>query len=287
MQILPEWEALASLLEQSGGGCVYVAGATDRGKSTLCRYLTETLADSLPAAFIDTDTGQSSIGPPATIGMAWHPATATRPAAVFLRFTGSTSPRRQIPAYFAAARRLLDHARMLGARAVIIDTPGYVTGPAAEAFHIALIDLVRPDHIVACEHGHEIDPILRTFSSGRAIRIHRFPVSPAVRVRSRIDRARNREMKFKEYFLNAKVQDITLAGCGIFGDLPETLFPGAWEGRLCALCDTDFFVLALGVVETLDPERGCMRMLAPPFDAGRIAAVHIGSLSLREQKCPP
>ena len=49
---------------------VLVIGATDVGKSTFCRFLVDSAVDrGLKTVFVDTDVGQSQIGPPTTIGM--------------------------------------------------------------------------------------------------------------------------------------------------------------------------------------------------------------------------
>ncbi|KQC04602.1 MAG: hypothetical protein APR53_09900 [Methanoculleus sp. SDB] len=280
MYVPPEWKTLAGLIAAAGGSTVYVVGATDRGKSTLCRYLIESLAPRLPAALIDTDPGQSSVGPPATIGLATFAGTSTHPSAVHLRFAGSTSPRGHVPVFLSATRRLYDRARELGAGTIIIDSPGYAIGTAAEAFHVAMIDMLQPCHLVALQRGREIEPVLRTFRHHPTMELHRFPVPEGIRIRSQIERARNREKLFSDYFANAHSSELSLDDIGIFGNIPETFSTGAWEGRLVALCDWRLEVLALSIVEKLDPLHRCLRVTSPPFHAGGLAALHAGALMM-------
>lgn len=275
-----EWEVLAGQIAAAGGSMVYVVGATDRGKSTFCRYLIESLAPRLPVALIDTDPGQSSVGPPATIGLAMFAGTAAHPAAVHLRFAGSTSPRGQVPVFLSATRRLYDRAQELGACTVIIDSPGYATGTAAEAFHVAMIDMLQPDHLVALQRGRETEPILRTFRRHPAMALHRFHVPEGVRTRSQIERAKNREILFSDYFADAHSSELSLNDIGIFGDIPRTFSSGAWEGRLVCLCDWRLEVLALSIVENLDPLHRCLRVTSPPFHAIDLTAIHIGALMM-------
>lgn len=68
-RINPEWKRLASRIVMPNQR-VLVLGPSDAGKSTFCRYLIDyACAASLKVALVDTDVGQSQIGPPTTIGM--------------------------------------------------------------------------------------------------------------------------------------------------------------------------------------------------------------------------
>ena len=46
-------------------GVTLLFGATDTGKTTLIRNLASSVAPHLPTAIVDSDVGQSSVGPPA------------------------------------------------------------------------------------------------------------------------------------------------------------------------------------------------------------------------------
>ena len=71
MKILPEpgWDRLLSALKVHQG-TVMLLGSTDSGKTTLARYIVESLvAGHLRTALIDADIGQSFIGLPGSICM--------------------------------------------------------------------------------------------------------------------------------------------------------------------------------------------------------------------------
>lgn len=71
MKILPEpgWDRLLRVLRMQQG-TVLLLGATDSGKTTLARYIVESLVlRQLRTALIDADIGQSGIGLPGTISM--------------------------------------------------------------------------------------------------------------------------------------------------------------------------------------------------------------------------
>lgn len=93
----PEWqpglEALRALPE---GGAALLLGATDRGKTTFAALAARILTSEIErVAVVDADIGQSEIGPPGTVGVAWALPEATRlrdltPSATF--FVGAFGP---------------------------------------------------------------------------------------------------------------------------------------------------------------------------------------------------
>jgi len=85
VEILPEWGRAADAI-LARPGVVVLLGASDSGKTTLCRILGEHWrAAGRAVGLVDGDIGQSSIGPPATVGLAILPAD--------LRFSVSPVPR--------------------------------------------------------------------------------------------------------------------------------------------------------------------------------------------------
>ena len=178
----PEWEAF---LAGFPGGTIYLLGKSDTGKSTFCRYLIERFAPVSRVAYLDGDTGQSTIGPPATAGLAIYDTDPVTPAATYLRFVGDISPRGHLLQGLTALKRLQETAREFHPRVCVIDSPGYVGGDAAREYQVSQIELLRPDHLVAIQEQEELSEILAQFRNHPAIRVHRFRVSPAVKKRSR------------------------------------------------------------------------------------------------------
>lgn len=270
------WEGLAAALRGSDRGeRVYVVGATDSGKTTLCRYLVDTAAAQARTAYIDCDTGQSRIGPPTTEGMAAYPD----PPKPYLRFVGSTSPGGHFVQTITGAKRLAEKADELSARVTVIDSPGLVSGGVGIEFQVQMIDLLRPTRIVALQRGRELERLLANFSRRPGTLIHRMAVSPAVVVRPAAERRRYREERFRAYFAGAEPQEIPLRGLGLQGRVPDPGNPRGIGGRLVSLNDPENFVVALGIVEDLQPGRR-LEVFAPPFDPAAVASVRFGSISL-------
>ena len=94
LEILPEWEQAAEAV-LARPGVVVLLGASDSGKTTLCRILAEHWrAAGRTLGLVDGDIGQPSIGPPATVGLTiLSPAHrfSVSPVPRFLYFVGSTA----------------------------------------------------------------------------------------------------------------------------------------------------------------------------------------------------
>ncbi|KDE55875.1 Clp1/GlmU family protein [Methanoculleus sp. MH98A] len=222
------WEGLAAALRGSDvRERVYVVGSTDSGKTTLCRYLVDTTAAQTRTAYVDCDTGQSRIGPPTTEGM----VLCSGPT--FLRFVGSTSPGGHFVQTITGAKRLVEKAEELSARATVIDSPGLVSGGTGIEFQFQMIDLLRPTRIVALQRGRELERLLANFARRPGVAIHRIPVSPAVVARTATGRRRYREERFASYFAGAELQEIPLRGLGLQGRVPDMRnprgSPGGWS----------------------------------------------------------
>jgi polynucleotide 5'-hydroxyl-kinase GRC3/NOL9 len=277
MNGIPEaWEELRSALCQEGQGTVYVAGGVDRGKTTLCRYLVEHLRGQMLTAYLDCDTGQSTIGPPGTVACELYGGLTER----YLRFVGSTSPVGHLLPLLAGAKRLLERARERGAAFVVVDSPGYIEDRVAREFQIHLIDLLQPDHLVAIQRGEELEEILAPFARHAVMQVHRLSPAPGVRSRSQSERYRYREEFLAEYFSEAGEVTVRLAGLGIYGRVPVGSQREAWRGLLVAFCDPAQSVLALGVVLDIDPAGSVIRVRAPPFEERRVSALQVGSMKV-------
>ncbi|KUG19273.1 MAG: AAA family ATPase [Methanomicrobiaceae archaeon] len=259
---------------------MYVLGGTDSGKSTFCRCLIERLKETQITAQIDCDTGQSVIGPPTTMGLAVYRDPEKDPA-VYLRFAGSTSPGGHFLQMLTGAKRLDERARREGAARIVIDSPGLVHGDIGREFQFQMIDLLEPDHIVAFQQKRELETILANFRRHPQMIIHRLSISPAVVVRTQIERRQYRETKFSMYFREAVQQHLSLRGLGLHGKIPDLGDPLQVRGRLLAVCDPGQFVLVLGVALSADPKKSLLHFCSPPFDARAAAAVHFGSISLK------
>jgi polynucleotide 5'-hydroxyl-kinase GRC3/NOL9 len=278
------WDDLFSTLEDGTGRILYVLGSTDRGKTTLCQDLIVRFSREERVAYLDLDPGQSTIGPPATLGLAFYRNNEEIPGERRLRFVGSTSPRGHLLPILAGAKRLLERALASGSRTAIIDSPGYIHDEVATEFHLYLIDLLQPDHLVAIQEKGELEPILAHFQGHPTLTIHRLSPSPHARARGSAERRRYREEQFREYFSDATIQEVHLEGLGIHGRIPDSFQPEHWQGLLVAFCDPEQWVVALGIVMSIDLSTQTLRIRAPEFDPAEVTSIHVGAVRVGKRE---
>lgn len=204
MKILPEpgWNRLLCALKAQQG-TVMLLGSTDSGKTTLARYIVESLVSGhLRTALVDADIGQSAIGLPGTISMKTFcdQEDIGDFSSELMTFLGFTNPSKIIPLIVAMTKRMTNIVRRR-AGIVVVDTTGLVSGEPGKALKTAKIRAIRPAHIVAIQREDELEHILSLLGK---VRIHRLPASRTARKRSASSRRAYRERKLDEYFMKQK-----------------------------------------------------------------------------------
>jgi len=212
---------------------VMALGASDTGKSTFCLDLVRAGVDAgLLCAIVDADVGQSDVGPPCTIGMAIidsKPESLTDLKPRRMSFVGSTAP----PGHFLecanGTRRMVEAAKELGARLIVVNTTGMVEGYAARKLKTHKIDLVRPDYLVGIQKGFEIDPLLIPFARMRSLKIIRIKTSAQVRSKSQEYRKARRKLQFASEFSDALGHIIKLDSVSLWNTCFRTGRPLSWQ----------------------------------------------------------
>src|SRR5579884_944154 len=290
-RIRGEWrETVRTILDKPGA--VVMLGPVDVGKTTVATALANAaLRARLPAAVVDADPGQSDIGPPATaaLGVPDRPVgrmSEIAPSAAW--FVGDTSPRLVAGDLVEGTARLVRRARRQGARVIVVDTAGWVEGPAAVATVLREILGVRPRHVVAIQRGEEVEPILARVPGD--IAVHRLPPSPHARPRSRDERRAYREQAFARYFAGARPVSLELLaipcrrpvryrGRAIpHGRLLAEVPPEDLRHLLVGLVDRYGWLVALGTVLEVYPSSQRVEVLSPLGSLSRVRALHWGVL---------
>ncbi len=337
---VPEaWRALAAKLEVEGG-LTLLLGASDSGKTTLARWLLGSLmAAGRRVAFLDGDIGQSTVGPPATVGLTLPSAGLPSPFlnSIGWRFIGAVSPAREMLPLAVALKRLAEKASAMGAEVLLIDTTGLVHGPLGRRLKFHKIDLLAPQHLIALQRENELEPILRLCEGRKSLNISRLPVSPHATLRSHPARRAYRAQRFSDYFQSSSPLELSLRDVSIQGSWPqagraldgselgglskllETSVLGGERGQdeayllvrgepspdalplarsrlgvsvlriveadeirglLLGLADAENELLALGLLQHIDPAAGRLVCLTPLRDQAAARIVHFGSLRL-------
>ncbi len=274
-------EVFGAVLEAPGA--VIMLGAVDVGKTTAATALAiAALRAGRQAAVVDTDTGQSSLGPPATVGLGIlrrpvrHMSEIPLVAACFI---GDTSPAALYSYLIDGAVRLIARAQAQ-AQVIVVDTTGWVEGTAAVAAKVAKIAHIRPRHVIAIQRTVEVEPILARLP--RSLVVHRLRPPRNVRRRSRDERRAFREQRFAQYF--AAARQVTLDVTALPGDRPvryagrrisparvlSEIPPRVLRHLLVGLAGPEEDLVALGIVAAVHPAARLVDVLAP---AGSLAAV--------------
>jgi len=206
------WEkASKEILSLKKPVTVMVMGDVDSGKTSFCTYLVnEALREKWKVAIIDADLGQSDVGPPSTIGF----NLVTAPVrdlfeikAESAYFVGLTSPSGVVNKVLEGLTELKNRILEIDVDFLIINTDGWVDGEDAANYKIRLTERVSPSVVVGIQQGDELAPILATLKETKTLAIE----SPqVVQRRNREKRKILRELSYKKYLKQAKVQSFAL-----------------------------------------------------------------------------
>lgn len=182
-------------------------------------------------------------------------------------------------------QKLTQRAWQLGAKVVVLDSTGFVSGGAARELKFRKIDLLSPRHLVALQHAAELEPILQPFEGRPGMRIHRLPVHPLARIKMPEERQANRSRKYSEYFKGQRPAVFDLQKIRLIGHASplETYSPSACadlKGLLVGLNDAENFTLGLGILSRLDPPKDRITLLTPLSDLSGVRILRLGALKL-------
>ena len=132
---------------------MFVLGGVDSGKTTFARRLARAGLDAgHVVAIVDADLGQSTIGPPGTVGLKVvrerRDLSSTRRYDA-LAFVGAMSPRNHFLSLVTGTAKLVMRAIEMGARLIVVDTSGLIDGVAGQTLKLTKAELCRPHHVVS------------------------------------------------------------------------------------------------------------------------------------------
>jgi polynucleotide 5'-hydroxyl-kinase GRC3/NOL9 len=197
---------------QSKPATAIVLGTVDSGKSSYCTFLlNRIIAQKRKVAILDGDLGQSDIGPPSTIAYAVVSKPITDPFYLQARnacFIGETSAGNVADQMIRALSSLKKEITSREPEFLIINTDGWIDGECAIDYKMKLIEELKPDLVFFIQQKDELAPILNRLESYRKILVE----SPsAIRQRDREKRKSLRELGYKKYLRNPKVQSFSLS----------------------------------------------------------------------------
>ena len=263
-------------------GVVFLLGGIDTGKTTFAlELLSRAVAQGIPGALVDADIGQSTVGPPTTVGLKLLAEGAPvdrggMRVADGLGFVGSISPRGHQLALVTSTAKLALRARAAGCRLIVVDTTGFLSGISAQALKFFKMDLIGPDHVVAFERGGELEPIIGIAQRFTSATVLELGVAPEVLPRSVEERASFREEQFAAYFA-AGASRWRVRPTVFMPTLPPEFDLALLDGLVVGMEDGKGSCVGIGVLE-FDATADFLRMVSPVVEGVR--GLRLGSMRI-------
>ncbi len=260
-------------------GICLVLGAADTGKTTLTGALAKHLARQQPVGIIDADIGQSHIGPPATVGWALvdkRRIDFSELAVGGISFVGDVTPVGHLLQLTAAIVQCVRQVSK-AARVMLIDTPGFISGPTAAALWWTVQQLLKPKLILAVQHNDELSDILAGLRS-LDLQVELIESPPRIPHKSPQDRRSYRQSQFVKYFRDSRLYNISLSNIAI--QPCRKLSRESLVCRLVALRDKKGTDVAIGVITDWQQGDNLVVVKAPELDIGQIRCLVIGDVTM-------
>lgn len=257
---------------------IFVVGGVDTGKTTFTNRLAHAaLRAGQTVAIVDSDLGQSTIGPPGTVGLKLVREEANlEPGGLahadVLSFVGAISPRGHFLPLVVGTARLVMRAIELGARLILLDTSGLIGGVAGQVLKLSKAELCRPHHVVALSHGDELEPIVGALQRFASVEVTRLRVHPEIVATSVDDRARHRESRLAEA-LGPAMSRWRVRPTIFLPSLPPDFDLATLDGLLVGVDNGAGDCLGLGVLEYSED---ALRLLTPLREG--VKALRLGSI---------
>jgi len=198
---------------------VMIVGNADSGKTGFCTYLiNKILGERRKVAVLDGDLGQSDVGPPSTVAYAFVTKVVTdlfNLQAKNAFFIGETSPGKAMDKMIQGLSLLKKEIMATNPEFLVINTDGWVDGECAVAYKRNLVEELKPEVIFCIRQGDELAPLLTALEKFKKVIVE----SPAaIRPRDSERRKTLRELGYKKYLRNPRVQSLSLSWLKVEGN---------------------------------------------------------------------
>ena len=260
-------------------GTCLVLGSSDTGKTTLAAAIAKHAASSRPIGIVDADIGQSHIGPPTTVGWAVvdNPQTDFSQLAIGgISFVGDIAPTGHLLQLTAAIIQCVQQSSKL-AKVIIIDTPGFIYGPAASALWWTMQRILQPELILAVERNDELSDILGGLQYLNS-KLERIKCPPQLPTKSPQERRKYRQNQWNDYFRHSCIYNIKLSDVAV--QVSRNSSSKNLINRLIALNDGKGTDMSIGLITNLQRDNDIIEVRSPQLDIQKIRSIAIGDITI-------
>jgi polynucleotide 5'-hydroxyl-kinase GRC3/NOL9 len=264
------------------GGTAVVLGGLDSGKTSFCKMCAAVAVRlGRTVAYLDTDVGQSSVGPTTTIGLKFistaedlEPERLARADAIY--FVGSTSPKGHMLPMVIGAMKLVEQARANGADLIVVDTTGFIHGTQGQVLKLHKVEALRPEAVIGFQRGGELEPILGNIRRTLPPEVDAMPVEDAVVPTSVEDRATHRQDGLRRFF-EPPLNHWKVKPSVFVPSIPPELDLASLDRILVGLEDGKGNCIGLGILECREDG---LRMISTEGEGAK--ALRLGSVRVAE-----
>ncbi len=262
------------------GGMAVALGGLDTGKSTFCKMLAEVAVRAgRRVAYLDTDIGQTTVGPPTTIGLKFiateadvEPEHLSRADAMY--FVGSTSPYKHMLPMVVGANKLAKLARAEGVDVVVVDTSGFIDGTKGQVLKMHKVEVLEPDFVIGFHRGGELDPILGGIRRALPPEVDELNVDDNIMPTTADERASRRQARLKATF-EGPIHRWKVKPSVLVPAIPPDVDPALLDGFLVGMEDGKGHCVGLGVLEYTHEGLKMVSSLAEGARALRLGSVRV------------
>jgi polynucleotide 5'-hydroxyl-kinase GRC3/NOL9 len=271
------YESLIAHVVEKGGLAVALGGM-DSGKTTFCKMVAAVAVRvGRTVAYLDTDVGQTTVGPPTTIGLKYvnsdsdlTPEALARPDQIY--FVGDTSPQGHLLPLVVGAGKLAEDARRSGADIILVDTTGLIGGTLGQILKFHKLENLRPDWVVGFQRGEELEPILGAIRRTMPVEVECLPIPETVRITTVDERIANRREKLKAAF-EPPVHRWKVKPSVFIPQIPPDVDMTLLDGLIVGMEDGKGSCMGLGILEYRE---GALRMISTVAEGAK--ALRLGSM---------
>ncbi|RLD93233.1 MAG: hypothetical protein DRI93_05570 [Aquificota bacterium] len=253
---------------------ILVVGPTDGGKTTLIKRLYNHWCTREKVLVLDSDVGQSDVGPPGSLGLGTGSAPVEDLAQlreIALHFAGVLSPPEDLAQFTWGVERLFRLALSMKPDRLLVDTTGWIWGEAI-SLKMAKCNLINPDLIVAIIR--EETPLIRVLKHST------FPLlvlepSPKAKTRDTETRRRFRLQRVKDHFYQGRKITLDLQSTLIMGRLQDL---EDLKDRVVGLLDGAFRTLGTAWIKRVTPGKPSAEAWVRRVSRGEVRYIRVGPL---------